>query len=67
MNDIDQLPREPVGGGGLYDVDPPQDGVTQDRESTVTGDVDALPETMELCDGYVDRHDRTGSRVVGTR
>jgi hypothetical protein len=48
MTDIDHQPTAPAGGGGLYDVDPPQDGVSQDRDAIVTGDVDALPEDLEL-------------------
>jgi hypothetical protein len=42
------MPREPVGGAGLYDVDPPQGDLSQDPDVPVVGDADALPEDMEL-------------------
>lgn len=42
----EQEPREPVGGAGLYDVDPPQD--VHQEPTPVAGDVDALPENLEL-------------------
>lgn len=41
-------PVQPMGGAGLFDVDPDQGGVSQDPTVTVEGDVDALPEDMEL-------------------
>jgi len=47
MTDNDR-PVEPVGGAGLFDVDPDQDGVSQSSEQMVTGDVDALPDDLEL-------------------
>jgi hypothetical protein len=48
MADNDQPPPEPAGGAGLYDVDPDQGGVNQDPGTPVAGDLDALPEDMEL-------------------
>jgi hypothetical protein len=41
-------PPSPVGGAGLYDVDPDQSGVNQDPHVEVTGDIAALPLDMEL-------------------
>jgi hypothetical protein len=41
-------PVEPVGGAGLYDVDPDQNGLTQDPAIPVAGDVAALPDDLEL-------------------
>lgn len=43
-----QVLPAPRNGAGLFDVDPPQDGVSQDPNEVVVGDVDALPEDMEL-------------------
>jgi hypothetical protein len=37
-------PVEPAGGAGVYDVDPPQDGLSQDPQTPAVGDVDAVPE-----------------------
>ena len=48
MTEIDHPPVEPVGGAGLFDVDPAQDGVSQDPDGPATGDVEALPEDLEL-------------------
>src|SRR5215471_15441755 len=36
-------PPSPVGGAGLYDVDPDQSGVNQDPHVEVTSDIAALP------------------------
>jgi hypothetical protein len=47
MNDPNQTPREPAGGAGIYDVDPPQHDVHQET-TPVVGDVEALPEDLEL-------------------
>jgi hypothetical protein len=48
MEEEEQRQPEPKGGAGLYDVDPPQDGITQDPEIIPVSDVDALPEGVEL-------------------
>lgn len=48
MTDIDHPPVEPAGGAGLFDVDPEQDRVDRDPEAPVPGDVEALPEDLEL-------------------
>jgi hypothetical protein len=48
MEEEEQRQPEPKGGAGLYDVDPPQDGITQDPEIIPVSDVDALPEEVEL-------------------
>ena len=48
MTDIDHPPVEPVGGAGLFDVDPAQDRVSQDPATPAPGDVEALPEDLEL-------------------
>ena len=48
MSDEERLPTHPVGGAGLFDVDPEQGGVSQNPQVAVTGDADALPEDMEL-------------------
>ncbi len=47
MNDNDRT-VEPVGGAGLFDVDPDQSGVSQDPAHQATGDLDALPDDQEL-------------------
>jgi hypothetical protein len=47
MTDSNQAPPYPAGGAGIFDVDPAQDGISQDPAQAVTGDVDALPEDME--------------------
>jgi hypothetical protein len=39
---------EPVDGAGVFDVDPDQSGVSQDPAVEVSGDVDALPDDMEV-------------------
>jgi hypothetical protein len=39
---------EPQGGAGVFDVDPDQGDVSQDPNSTTTGDIDALPEDMDF-------------------
>jgi len=41
-------PPSPVGGAGLYDVDPDQSGVNQDPHVEVTSDIAALPLDMEF-------------------
>lgn len=46
-DDPDEL-REPAGGAGLFDVDPDQQGVSQEPHVPVIGDVEALDEEMEL-------------------
>ena len=38
-------PVEPAGGAGVFDVDPDQDGISQQPGSAVDGDVPAVPET----------------------
>ncbi|CAL9341753.1 hypothetical protein SUDANB15_00277 [Streptomyces sp. enrichment culture] len=38
----------PVGGAGIFDVDPSQDDVSQSPAVTVDGDVQALPEDEEF-------------------
>jgi hypothetical protein len=38
----------PIGGAGLFDIDPDQREVSQDPDAVVTGDLAALPEDMEL-------------------
>jgi len=38
------VPLSPVGGAGVTDADPPQDGISQDPAVEVVGDVDELPE-----------------------
>jgi hypothetical protein len=48
MDNNDAQPVQPAGGAGLFDVDPDQGGVNQDSTVAVEGDVDALPEDMEL-------------------
>jgi hypothetical protein len=48
MTDTITLPTEPLGGGGLYDIDPDQGGMSQDSEAIALGDVEALPESLEL-------------------
>jgi hypothetical protein len=40
-------PVYPVGGAGLFDVDPDQSAVNQDPNVAVTSDVAALPVDME--------------------
>jgi hypothetical protein len=47
MDDNDRT-VEPIGGAGLFDVDPDQSGVNQEPEQPVTGDVAALPDEQEL-------------------
>jgi hypothetical protein len=44
----DQQPPYPVGGAGVFDVDPSQDDVSQDPNVAVDGDVQALPEDVEI-------------------
>lgn len=41
-------PVEPAGGAGLFDVDPDQRDVSQDPNSSVTGDITAMPEDVEF-------------------
>ncbi len=38
----------PVGGAGLFDVDPDQGDVSQDPTVAIHGDVASLPEDMEV-------------------
>ncbi|MFE6410827.1 hypothetical protein ACFVOR_28315 [Streptomyces sp. NPDC057837] len=38
----------PIGGAGVFDVDPSQDGISQDPDVAVDGDVQALPEDVEI-------------------
>jgi hypothetical protein len=40
-------PVQPVGGAGLYDLDPDQGDVSEDPSTVVVGDVDAMPEDWE--------------------
>jgi hypothetical protein len=47
MTDNEHAPVNPVGGAGLFDVDPSQAGVSQDPNTVVTGDVAELPVDME--------------------
>ncbi|MEV5343004.1 hypothetical protein AB0K93_31715 [Streptomyces sp. NPDC052676] len=44
----DQQSPYPVGGAGIFDVDPSQDDVSQDPAVAVDGDIEALPEDMEI-------------------
>jgi hypothetical protein len=39
---------EPIGGAGVFDVDPDQSGLSQDPAQPATGDVAALPDDQEL-------------------
>jgi hypothetical protein len=39
---------EPVGGAGIFDVDPSQAGVSQSASVIVTGDVAALPLDLDF-------------------
>jgi hypothetical protein len=48
MTDSHRRPAEPVGAAGVFNVDPDQDGVSQDPEYKATGDIDALPEDLGL-------------------
>ena len=48
MTDIATKPTEPAGGAGIFDIDPPQDDVSQDRATVVVSDIHALPEDMEF-------------------
>ena len=41
-------PVVPLGGAGLFDVDPDQGGVSQDPAVAIQGDVGSLPEDMEV-------------------
>jgi hypothetical protein len=41
-------PVEPAGGAGLFDVDPDQGNVSQDPNSSVTGNITAMPEDVEF-------------------
>jgi hypothetical protein len=47
MTVSDPAPVYPLGGAGLFDVDPDQGTVNQDPKAVVTGDVAALPDDME--------------------
>ncbi len=38
----------PAGGAGLFDVDPDQGGVSQDPAVAIHGDMESLPEDMEV-------------------
>jgi len=46
MTDNDR-PPEPAGGAGVFDVDPNQDGVSQEPGQSVAGDIAALPQDLE--------------------
>jgi hypothetical protein len=48
MTDSHRPPAEPVGSAGVFNVDPDQDGVSQDPEHKVTSDIDALPADLGL-------------------
>ena len=48
MGNNDAQPVKPAVGAGLFDVDPDQGCVSQDSTVAVEGDVDALPEDMDL-------------------
>ncbi|MEU2224967.1 MULTISPECIES: hypothetical protein [unclassified Streptomyces] len=48
MTEPEEKPPYPVGGAGIFDVDPDQDGVSQNPDDAVTGDVQALPEDVEF-------------------
>jgi hypothetical protein len=48
MTDNQPRPVYPLGGAGVFDVDPDQHGVSQDPNAVITGDLAALPEDMEL-------------------
>ncbi len=41
-------PVEPEGGAGLFDVDPDQGTLSQDPTVAIQGEVEALPEDMEV-------------------
>ena len=42
MQGNDPSPIDPVGGAGLFDVDPEQGGVSQNPQVAVTGDAQTL-------------------------
>ncbi|MCX4972681.1 hypothetical protein [Streptomyces sp. NBC_00620] len=44
----EQKPVEPLGGAGLFDVDPDQTGVSQDPKVVVKGDIAVFPENGGL-------------------
>ncbi|MFB6817269.1 hypothetical protein ACFCV8_22255 [Streptomyces sp. NPDC056347] len=44
---VEKLPY-PVGGAGVFDVDPDQSGVSQDPDTVVASDTEALPEDLEV-------------------
>ncbi|WP_186785287.1 hypothetical protein [Streptomyces misionensis] len=48
MTEPVETPPYPVGGAGVFDVDPDQTGVSQNPDDAVTGDIPALPEDMEF-------------------
>jgi hypothetical protein len=48
MPDSEPISVEPAGGAGLFDVDPDQHEVSQDPGVAITGDVESLPEDLEL-------------------
>ncbi|MFJ9041126.1 hypothetical protein ACIRF8_31730 [Streptomyces sp. NPDC102406] len=48
MTEPVQVPPYPVGGAGIFDVDPDQSGVSQSPEAIVTGDVQVLTEDVEV-------------------
>jgi hypothetical protein len=48
MTSHEPEPVAPVGGAGLFDVDPDQNGISQDPDVEVTGDLVAVPEDEEL-------------------
>ena len=41
-------PVVPVGGAGLFDVDPAQNDISQDPDVAVSGDLVAFPEDEDL-------------------
>jgi hypothetical protein len=43
-----QVAPAPRNGAGLFDVDPEQDEISQDPAEIIVGDVESLPEDMEL-------------------
>ncbi|MEU3528980.1 hypothetical protein AB0E62_34875 [Streptomyces sp. NPDC038707] len=48
MTEPVEAPPYPVGGAGIFDVDPDQAGVSQKPDDVVTGDIQALPEDVEF-------------------
>ncbi|MER5742170.1 hypothetical protein ACFV97_27075 [Streptomyces sp. NPDC059913] len=48
MTEPVEKPTYPVGGAGIFDVDPDQRGVSQNPDTVVASDTDALPEDTEI-------------------